>query len=257
MKNASKFLLLLMTGLLTLAPLAAQAQNPGAISEMWTMVPKPDHRTEFIEALQEHMKVRADAGDPWVWNTYSPMLGENLDVIAVRYCCFDWAEKDAYEKWSADNPKVQEHWNTAVHPHVQSYGHYFDRVSWVNSNFDSDWGPYRFFRVTAFTLNAGMASEFDAARDKISQIALNQGWSGEERPWIWTTGVGGTSIERIISPMKNYADMEPEGQTFFNFLSGVLGSDEKAEELLQSLASTVASQETQIWEWHRDLSMKR
>ena len=255
MKNSSKFLLFLLTGLMAFAPLAAQAQDPGSISEMWTMVPKADQRTAFFDGLKEHMKVRADAGDPWSWNTYTPMLGDNLDIVGVRYCCFNWADKDAYDKWAEKNPEVQEHWSKAVHPYVASYGHYFDRISWANSNIDGDWGPYRFYRVTEFAIKPGMASEFDAARDKISQIALNQGWSGEERPWIWTTSVGGTANERIISPMKNYADMEPEGQTFFNFLSGVLGSDEKAEELLKSLSDTVASQETQIWEWQKDFSM--
>jgi len=255
MINARKTLLVLLTSLLAFAPLAVQAEDPGSISEMWTMVPKADQREAFFEGLKEHMQVRAEAGDPWNWNTYTPMLGDKLDIVGVRYCCFNWEDKDAYSEWSEKNPEVQEHWAKAVGVHVESYGHYFNRTSWVNSNISGDWGPYRFFRVTEFTVKAGMGSEFDAARDEISQVALNQGWSGEERPWIWTSGIGGSGSESIIVPMKNYADMEPKGQTFFNFLSGVLGSDAKAEKLLQKLSGTVASQETQIWELHKDLSM--
>ena len=255
MTKPSKTLLFIMTGLLALAPFAAQAQDPGNIAESWAMVPKQDQREEFFDGLKEHMEVRSEAGDPWKWYTYTPVLGDELDRVVVRTCCFNWADKDAYDKWAAENPKVQEHWAETVAPHVQSYAHNFSNVSWVNSNIESDWGPYRFYKVTEFTIHSGMASEFDAARDKISQIALNQGWAGEERPWIWTTAIGGSATESIVTPMKNYADMEPKGQTFFNFLSGVLGSDEKAEEVLQQLSKTVASQETQIWELHSDLSM--
>jgi len=255
MIKASKTLLFLLTGLLAFAPLAVQAQEPGNIAEMWSMVPKADKREAFFEGLKEHMQVRTDAGDPWKWYTYTPMLGDELDRVAVRHCCFNWEDKDAYEKWSKENPEVQEHWSKAVDPYVESYAHYFDNVSWANSNMKSEWGPYRFYKVTEFTLHSGMASKFDAARDKVSQIALNQGWATEDRPWLWSVTIGGEAKERIITPLKNYADMEPTGQTFFNFLSGVLGSDEKAEKVLQELTSTIDSQETQIWELHKDLSM--
>lgn len=257
MTKASKTLLFLLTGLLALLPFTTQAADaPGTISETWTMVPKADERDAFFKGLKEHMEVRAKADDPWTWYTYTPMLGDELDLVGVRYCCFNWADLDAYREWSESNPEVQEHWSKNVDPHVESYGHYYNRVDWTNSNIKSDWGPYRYFQVIDFSLKTGMESEFDAARDKISQIALNQGWSGEEHPWMWSTSVGGTPSESIVVPMRNFADMEPAGQTFFNFLSSVLGGDAAAEKLLQEFSAPIASQETQIWELHEELSMK-
>ena len=65
--------------------------------------------------------------------TYTPMLGENLNMVAVRYCCFNWADADSYREWGTENEVVQKHWSEKVDPHVAQYGHYFDEVSWVNS----------------------------------------------------------------------------------------------------------------------------
>jgi len=257
MTRARHILLFLITGLLFVLPFASQAADtPPRLAEQWSMVPKQDQREAFYEGLKEHMKVRAEAGDPWVWRTYTPMLGEEIDRVAVRYCCFDWADKDSYREWSEKHPEVQQHWNEKVDPHVASYGHFIDEVSWANSNVKAEWGPWRYFGVTEFSIKPGMQSEFDMVRDKISQIALNQGWATPERPWMWAATVGGAKKEMIVSFYKNYAEMEPQGENFFNFLSRILGGDAAAEEIFKTFSGTIAAQEYQIWELHEDLSMQ-
>lgn len=248
---------LVLLSLAFLLPLSAPAADaPPPVSEMWTMVPKADHRDAFFEAFKEHLAVRAEAGDPWVWKTYTPVLGDSIDMVAVRYCCFEWADLDSYREWSESNPSVEKHWHDKVDPHVASYGHYFDQVSWVNSNIERGWGPYRYFAVTEFSPKAGMAGEFDAARDEIAQIALNQGWANETRPWMWSSAIGGEPSESLVIPLEKYADFRRDQQSFFNFLSGVMGSDEAADQLLNRFNGTVANRQVQIWELHEDLSMQ-
>ena len=56
--------------------------------------------------------------------------------------------------------------------------------------------------------------------------------------------------------MKGFADMEPRGETFFNFLARVLESDEAAEELFSAMSESIEHQDVQIWELHEDMSMK-
>lgn len=242
--------------LLACIPLSTPASEaPPNVSEMWTMVPKADSRDKFFEAFNEHMSVRAEAGDPRRWMTYTQVLGDNLGMVAVRYCCFHWADADTYQEWGASAEAVQKHWQEEVDPHVESYGHYYDTVSWSNSNIKREWGPYRYFLVYHFTLKPDMAGQFDAARDEISQIALNQGWGTEERPWLWSASVGGEQTESLVIPMKKYADMAPGEQSFFNFLSGVMGSDEAATDLLKRFNGAVKSQRTDLWELHEDMSM--
>lgn len=247
---------LVMLGLFLAAPLAAQ-DAPPRLSEMWTMTPKADQAQALYEGMKAHMAVRAEHGDPRNWHAYTPMLGEGdeLTLVGVRACCFNWADMDAYRKWSEENPEVSKHFQEHVAPHVASYGHYIDEISWENSNWKSGWGPYRLFGATQFKLKPGHAGKFDAARDKLSQIAINQGWATEEHPWMWSRQVGSLT-ESIVVPYRNFADMEQSGQSFFNFLSEKLGSDEAADALFRALGEAVAEQTYQIWELNEDLSMK-
>lgn len=258
MTKANKFFLPVLVSLIMLLPLAVQAEEqPPRLAEMWTMLPKADQSSDFFKGLEEHMKFRMEAGDPQTWKTYTPMLGDDLGLVAVRACCMNWADGDSYREWGQQNPEVNKHFNEHVAPYVESYGHYFDEISWVNSNTKGDWSKFRFFAVTQFKLKVGMAGKFDAARDKISQIALNQGWATEERPWIWSSRVGGSPAESIVVPHENMASMDRDKQNFFNFMSKALGSDEAAEELFGELGSAVAEQEFQIWELHEDVSMQQ
>lgn len=257
MQKASKHLLAAFAALLILMPFASQAaESWPTVTEMWTMVPKADERDKFFEGLKKHMEFRSEQGDPRAWHTYTPMLGDNINLVAVRYCCFNWADADTYRDWGEANPAVSEHFDKHVGAHVESYGHYFSEVSWGNSNIKSEWGPYRYYAVTEFTLKVGQSGHFDEARDAISQISLNQGWANEDRPWMWARSVGGTPKESIVIPHKNFASMHSDGESFFNFMARVMKSESAAEELFQKLSGAVAEQDFQIWELHEDLSMK-
>ena len=258
MLNARKYLATVTIALLVTLSFSAQAADapPPALSEMWTMTIKDDQRAEFFEAFKEHMAYRTEAGDPRVWRTYTPLLGDDVGLVAVRYCCFHWADADAYQEWNEANPGISQHWNENVAPHVKSYGHYYDRIDWHNTNMKSGWGPYRYYGVTNFTPKPGKGGEFDAARVEISQIALNHGWATEERPWIWTSNIGGSPTETIVVPYKKYADMDRDPQAFFDFLARVMESDEAADDLFNRFTDNVAEQDYQIWQYHEDLSMK-
>lgn len=258
MLKANRILLYAVAALIvSLSTMVQAAEAPPNMAEMWTMKPKADQRAQFFEALKNHMAFRTEAGDPRVWSTYTPMLGEDIETVAVRSCCIKWADVDAYKKWNEENPEVSKNFYETVGQHVESYGHYYDRISWANSNIKSEWGPFTVFGATKFTLKPGMGGQFDEARDKISQIALNHGWATPDHPWIWSTAVGGVPTESIVVPYSNYADMARDEQTFFDFLAGVMGTDEAAEALFKQMADSVASQEFQIWEYQEDMSMKR
>jgi hypothetical protein len=228
-----------------------------SLSEMWTMTIKTDHRADFFKGLKAHMAFRTEAGDPRVWKTYTPMLGDEVGMVAVRYCCLNWADVDAYREWSENHPEVGENWEQNVAPHVESYGHYFDRIQWEQSNVKGDWSQFRYFGATDFTPMAGRGGEFDAARIEISQIALNHGWATEDHPWIWSTNIGGSPSETLVIPYKKLADMDQDDDSFFNFLAEVKGSEEAADELFSGLTDNTASQSFQIWELHEDLSMQK
>jgi hypothetical protein len=222
---------------------------------MWVIIPKPDHRNEFFAALKEHMAFRAEQGDPRQWQGYTPLLGDNLNRVAVRACCFSWADQDAYEDWNRNHPAVSEHFDQHVGPHAADYHHYFERLDWANSHWSESAGPYRLFAVTEFNIKAGHAAEFDMLRDKMSQIAIQQGWASDNHVWLWSTTIGGGQQEAIIVPHADFASFDRDEMSFAQFLADKLGSAEAAGEMMREFANTTESTDFQIWVHEQNLSM--
>lgn len=253
MPNITKFILSAVFLLFAVPALAKD--NPPPLAEFWTFTPNAGENAKFWKAFKEHIEVRKEAGDPWAWGTYTPLMGTEMGRVSVRYCCFDWEDVDAYRAWNDEHPDVGEHWNKHVAPHVAKVEHNYSELGWNNSHWEED--DYRLFGVTSFKIKASAMAEFDAARDKMSQIALDQGWAENGRSWAWSTLVGGTPTESIVVPYRNFAEMKKDGESFFGFLSRVLKSEEAAAALLSDFSNAVWSREYQIWEYRPEFSMKR
>jgi len=227
---------------------------PPPLAEAWVVTPVPGKGAEFRTALAEHMAFRTEHGDPRAWQVYTPVLGDDLGRIAVRFCCFKWADQDSYEAWQDSAEKINAHFSEHIAPLAENWKHYFESIDWGNSHWNEDAGPYKYFAVTEFNLKPGHGQDFDAARDKMSQIALNQGWATADHSWLWTTTIGGKPQENIVVPHKNYASFDRDQEDFSSFLARHIGADESAE-LLKQFASASWSTDFQIWEHHAELSM--
>jgi len=245
----------LLAAVACFTPLLAIAQAPPPLAEMWLMVPKAGQAKELTEALKQHMDFRSEQGDPWRWDAYTPLLGDDLDRVGVRSCCHNWADIDAYADWSRGKPEVGEHFNKHVAPHVEKYAHYYDEIDWANSHWNDKGAAYKYFAVTEFALKPGHAAEFHAARDKMSQIAINQGWANGERSWLWATTIGGKPTVSVVVPHENFASMAESGEGFMDFLARNLGSQEAAAELLQQFSNATWGSDYQVWVHRGELSM--
>ena len=259
MKKVSKILILsLFTGLLYLLPISVMAADePGPVAEIWIVTAKTGYMGNLQEAFKEHLAVRVKHGEPWNWQTYVPVVGDGLNRIGIRHCCVNWADVDSYQHWDRSNPEVLADWYEKVGPHVEKMEHYFERVDWSNSHWNEGADSSRLYGVTEWAIKGGHGADFAAAREKMSQIAINQGWANTERNWAWMTTVGGRSTESIVIPYKNYADMAPGEESFFQFLSKHLGSEEAAGDLLKSLSAASWGSSYTVWEHRPDLSMSK
>ena len=253
LSRALGFLVLLSVA----APAAVFAQEapPPPLAELWVITPKAGHSEEFFAGLKAHMAFRSEHADPRAWLTYTPLLGERLDRIAVRYCCFAWADADAYRQWEAGNPDIQKHFDEHLAPHVESGAHFFETMDWANSHWSEAKGPYQLFAVTEFSVDPAGAGEFDAAREKMSQIAIEQGWASDDHVWLWASSIGGSPRHSIIVPHPNFASLDNAGETFPQFLADKLGSAEAAEELMGRFRAATTGSDFQIWEYQAELSM--
>lgn len=256
-KRPVKFVLSLIAAMSFMLPavtLAADAPPP--LADIWYVTPKEGHDAQLREALGEHMAFRAEHGDPRSWNVYTPMLGDELDRYAIRFCCFNWADQDSYRAWRSGATEIDEHFKKHVLPLTKKAAHYFESIDWGNSHWVDAAGSYKFFAVTEFNIKPGSGQDFDAARDKMSQVALNQGWATDDHPWLWASTIGGKLQESVIIPHENFASLDRGQEDFMTFLSRHMGP-EAAAELGKQFSGASWSTDFQIWEHHEDLSMSK
>lgn len=248
-------LLAVLATLALLLPAAVLADDaPPPLAAMWVITPKEGQDAEFRKALAEHMAFRSEHGDPRTWKVYTPVLGEELNRYAIRFCCFNWADQDGYEAWMDENSEIRDHLRANLSPLTGHVAHYMESYDWADSHWPNPGTDYRFYAVTDFHIKPGKGLDFTEARSKMSQIALNQGWASDQRAWIWSSTIGGKPVESIIIPHPNYASFDRGEETFVSFLTRHLG-EEEASELVSEFAETAYSTDFQIWEYHEDLSM--
>jgi hypothetical protein len=254
-KRQVKFVPGILAVLFFMLPAVGAAEDsPPPLAEMWIVTPKADHGTEFYKALGEHMAFRSEHGDPREWQAYSPLLGDQLNRLAIRFCCFNWADQDGYQEWDEQAEEITAHFNEHVGPHAEKWEHYFESMDWENSHWPDDVAQYKLFAVTEFNLKPGEGADFRAARDKILQIALNQGWATGDHAWLWASTIGGKPQESIIIPHKNFASMDRKDDSFTSFLSEHMGADAAAA-LLKQFSSATWSSNYQIWQHQEKYSM--
>ncbi len=238
-------------------PLALQAAEheekapPPPLADLWIVHVKAGHTGEFETQFKAHLAVREEAGDPRAWQVFTPVVGEDMSHYAIRYCCNDWAGQDAYDAWSLEASAVQEHWNANVHPHVASYQHYLDLMDYQNSNWPDENPGWQYFGVTRWDVKPGGYAAMNAAREKMSQMAIEHEWP---RHWSWINTIGGSGGVVLVSPHVNYASMAPPEQGFAAFAAEHMG-EEEAGEVLSAFSSNLMNSSYTIYRHRKDLSM--
>lgn len=245
----NKFYSILFALLLIPALCVAEDKPPQVISDGWTMVPKAGHSDDFEAALKAHMAFRVEKGDTRHWDVYVPVTGDNLNKYIVRTCCKPWAEQDTYRKWTREN--IGNHFNDTVHPHVDHYSHNFGELDIENSHWGDDVDA-SYVGVTTWEIKSGKGGQASASIGAMSALAKENGWS---RNWVWSYPVGGSSRVSLVTPFKNFADMAPMEENFYQFAKKHLKSEKKADAMFKDFNGSFSSSEYSIYRHDKELSM--
>jgi hypothetical protein len=255
MKKSSLRMSLLGIAALML-PLALFAQDeaeeaPGPLSDVWMIVVKPGMDAEFNAAMGAHMQFRADAGEANGWDAFRVAVGHDIRPIQMRSCCYEWADLDAQEAEDTELG-LSAHFNENVGQFVDHYHHYLERADYENSHWpDGSDGPY--YGVTTWIEKQGAGPASGKAMEKMSQLALNDGWATEDNSWLWLSRIGGKDALLIASSFKDYADMAPPEQTFFEYAAEHMGEDE-AGEMFKDFSKGFSDSDYTIWRHDESLS---
>lgn len=246
--------LLALTALLC-APLALADNHakPPNIASTWKMTPKSDvGSAAFEEAMKTHMSWRMENGDSRSWQVYQVQTGGDRGDYYVRACCFNWADQDIYEKWGYDN-NVGTTYYEQLGNMVEELTHVYQAIDTENSHWDEEKSPFYYIGVTQFAPNPAKQMQTGQTVEKMSQLAIEKGWDSN---WAWYTTIGGEDNLMLAAGYRNYADMAPPEQSFYEFAVEHLG-EEDATEMLEDFGEGFWTSSYTIYRWREDLSMPR
>ncbi len=247
-----------MAGIAALVlPLSLMAQDepteaPEPLSDVWIMVVKPGMEEDFNAAMAAHVQFRKDAGESRSWQAYRVAVGHNMAPIQYRSCCFSWADLDDFEAEGTEKG-LGENFQENVAQYVEHYHHYLEASDWENSHWPETGtsGPY--YGVTSWKDKQGRGPAADQAKEKLSQLGITGGWATDDNNWLWLSRIGGDSITAIASSYENYAQMEEQEPTFFEFIMEELGAEEGGK-LFNAFGTGFEDSDYTIWKHDESIS---
>lgn len=237
--------------LIFLAPtslFAADDKQP-SMAEMWVIEVKDGAMMNFENALKMHLKARKDAGDSRAWQVYTPHTGSHMNRYYIRYCCFTWADRDAYAKWGNDN-KMAEHWTNNVAQYVSHMEHDYYWTDFENSTWPEGYMP-AYVGVRTWKMKPG--SNVDKSIKELSDLAKAMKW---DRQWAWVYSMTGKDRVEIVFPYDDFAGMEDPDPSFMEAAAKHLGSEAKVKEMFDNLSENFESSKYTLYQHRTDLSME-
>jgi hypothetical protein len=229
-----------------------EAKAP-TLHDVWLVVPKNGMEEEFMAAIAADTALRIKGGDSRAWQIYTVAIGDHPNVVQFRYCCFDWADQDAYDE-EEEGAGYNDHWNEKVAPLIEHYHRYFEISDLENSHWPDGEGDGPYYGVTSWDQKQGAGPAGAAAKEKMSQIAINDGWAEAGNNWMWLSRVGGSPKTAIVSSFESFADMAPPEQSFFEFLTETIGAEE-AGKVFSDFGSGFTGSDYTVWVHQPELSI--
>ncbi|MFC5488238.1 hypothetical protein [Dokdonella soli] len=228
---------------------------PGNIADRWVLWPKAGQEKEFEAAVKQHAAWRKNAGEPFTWVTYQPIVGTDLTYYVIRSDDHQWKDFDAEEAWET-KAKANDAYEQQVGVHVARVEHFFEETDaehsqWIDSKNIKD---YKYFGVYSRRLKGGSRGEMAAALAKIQKGITDEKWPYHYRlAWL----IGGADRLRIVIPMKSYADMADPDPPLRKVLAKSLGSEESADATLKQFSSSFEDYDYTVYAIRPDLSTQR
>ncbi|NND61229.1 MAG: hypothetical protein HKN49_13275 [Gammaproteobacteria bacterium] len=230
----------------------AVADNHGDanLADLWMVEVKDGMDEQFRNAFQKHIEFRKKKGDTRAYRTYAPVIGDDLSYYAIRYCCFAYADIDAYNAWAAE-AKTGDHWNDNVDQYVESYQHRLQTIDFDNSNWPEEDDHFQLYGVTTYKHKMGRAMQIEASKAALVNAAREGEWPHH---WSFMRDVGGRNAVGLVIPHENYADMAPPEESFGEFLTRHHGQ-EKAMEMLTDWTDNFVATNYTVYRYMPDMSM--
>ena len=234
---------------LALLPQSAGAQAD--IAQIYVMTPKMGMGAEFQTALRQHVQWRAENGDPWTWDVYEVVNGENIGTFIARSGDHEWADFDTYD--AGFGPRGGTNFSETVGPLLEDVTNQITMTDTANAQWPENADDYVMLQLITLHLKPAHEQEFRQLTGKFHEAILKTNWPAH---YAWTYplsgGMGPTAT--LVLPFRNWADLEEPETPFPAMLAQAYG-DEEATEILTAYSNCYTHFETSIVRFRPELSV--
>jgi len=220
----------------------AAEKNAANIARMYHFTAKPGMQDQLYKALKTHAEFRRKAGDPWNWNMYTIVNGNDLGSYTVRSGGHKWSDLDRYEVASR-TLGLSADFNRNVAPLLEQH----KTSSWLSADEEKrsiwpDSVKFTLVSVRRYSLSPGKRKQYTDAVDRVVKALKKHKYSGNFSFSSNINGGRGDSVVLAI-PLTKWADFD--GPDVFKIVAKEYG-DKKATKIFHDYATSFTGSESWV-----------
>jgi len=235
--------------IMALGTVPAQGQE---LAQIWKFTPEMGQGPAFEGALRGHMEFRKAQGDPWDWQIYEVVVGEDVGDFYAASWNHTWEDFDAYDAFEG-GAILSAHFQATAGPTLEDMTTVITDGSQGIKKLPEDPNyEINLVNVTDFYLLPGKQASFNEALMKFDEAI-----KGANVPFYYTSDVpvaGGSgpvySIAGLSSSWAEFADPDPSME---QVMMEAYGEDE-AMKIFTAFSEAIHHTENFVVRYRADLS---
>ena len=249
MHKTQTLVTLLVALLLSLAGQDAWAQDNN-LARIYEVKAQSGHAAELEAAIQAHAAWRKEQGDPWYWQVFQVVNGDNLGNIFIRSGDHTWGDFDAYDGGFGQQGSA--HWQANVMSHVESITSMITASHADYHQLPEDMSVFNLFSVTFYHVKPGYGDDFMEAVGLFHDAVKKTDWP-VHYAWVSTVNGGEGPANILVLPYENWAAMAGPEKSLGAMMNEVYG--EYASNAFEQFGSSHYATESSILLFRPDLSV--
>lgn len=248
----SRYRFVLSFVFLFMMALGARPAEGQEIGRLWKFTPELGQGPAFEAAFAAHMEFRKSQGDPWDWQIYQVVVGEDVGSYYAASWNHEWADFDAYEAFEG-GAAMSTHFQATVTPTLKSMTSAItDGAQGISKLPESPDYEVNLINVTDFYLLPGKQGAFNEALRKFDEAIKGAGL-----PFYYTSDAlvsgGSGPVISIAGLGSNWADFAETDPNMEQVMLDTYG-EEEAMEIFTSFSDAVHHWESFVVRYRADLS---
>jgi hypothetical protein len=230
----------------------ALGQSAGDVAIINTHTPKPGSGGKYEAARQKHMAWHKAQKDPWTWNTWEIVSGENSGTYYTASFGHAWKDFDTQEKFEkADTADFDK----GIGPTLQrSFTSYYVRRADLSLTAPSATPPSAYSVLTFFLLKPEGVNDFLDTVKKINEGIKKTNYRQQgPSSWYQLLNGGEGPLYVLASGRDNWAAFAPNEKTLDQMMEEAYGKEQGAA-ILAKGRNAIRSNRTETIKYRPDLS---